>query len=230
MCFVLEKRHARPTSSLPPPSARWLHAPRGAVRFGFGATQQTQALWICAEHEERGESFRFRRFLGATSAFYLGRSRVYLPVSILPSEINRDVSSVAVHYFHFASVLFTFRRYLQRLGSSRAAETIANGAPHGARAAHGVVWGFGPVPPMWAKSLPMAAFVRVAVGADAGAPTAELCAAAAARGATGFAEAAGVLAAGAGAASARQARYCRSALPQLHGSSPTRSHAFASRR
>lgn len=76
----------------------------------------------------------------------------------------------------------------------------------------------------------MAAFVRVAVGADAGAPTAELCAAAAARGATGFAEAAGVLAAGAGAASARQARYCRSALPQLHGSSPTRSHAFASRR
>ena len=53
-------------------------APQGAVRFGFGATQQTQALWICAEHEERGESFRFHRFLGTTSAFYLGRSRVYL--------------------------------------------------------------------------------------------------------------------------------------------------------
>ena len=147
MCFVLEKRHARPTSSLPPPSARWLHAPRGAVRFGFGATQQTQALWICAEHEERGESFRFHRFLGTTSAFYLGRSRVYLPVSILPSEINRDISSVAVHYFHFASVLFTFRRYLQRLGSSRAAETIAYGAPRR------VAW-FGLIPPVWAKSCP----------------------------------------------------------------------------
>ena len=87
-------------------------APQGAVRFGFGATQQTQALWICAEHEERAESFGLHRFLGTISAFYLGRSRVYLPVSILPSEINRDVSSVAVHYFHFASVLFTFRRYV----------------------------------------------------------------------------------------------------------------------
>ena len=44
-------------------------APQGAVRFGFGATQQTQALWIRTEREERAESVTLQRYSSTTSTF-----------------------------------------------------------------------------------------------------------------------------------------------------------------